>query len=168
MSQKQYYFTGLFPIIMNISWHVRMQNVVLLLHWSFVYLTVENVLLLNQNLVCFGFRWLPLPLKLQDARIEINLSQEMCDQSCHISNHLSIFTFSLLVVPHFLETSKSYNKEVCEHKLNKTGVGSTPRALPLGEESNVSVSRSVWLAPALLFLHHLFTFSSLHFSGSIF
>lgn len=75
------------------------------------------------------------------------------------------------MTPNFLETSKCCNEEVCEHKLNKKGVGSTPRALPLGDKSNVSLSSSVWLAPALLFLHDLFTFSPPYFLflfGSIF
>lgn len=75
------------------------------------------------------------------------------------------------MTPHFLETSKCCHEEACENKLNKKGAGSTPRALPLGDESNVSLSSSVWLAPALLFLHDLFTFSSPYFLflfGSIF
>lgn len=73
-------------------------------------------------------------MKLRDTRIECNLSQETRSQSCPIGIHLFILTFSPLVTPHFVETSKCYYKGVCEHKLNKKGAGSTPRALSLGDE----------------------------------
>lgn len=143
-------------------------SVVLVLHWSFVYLTVENVLFLNENLVCLDSEashhtWdssdgpaqqLPLPL------LHFIISQqntwnyrtpglnEIYHRRCVIRvvpllSHLFIFSFSPLMMPHFLETSKCYNEEVCEHKLNKKAAGSPPRALPLGDESNASLSRSV-------------------------
>lgn len=89
------------------------------------------------------------------------------NQSCPISIHLSILTFSSLVMPRFLEGRKYYNEEVWEHKVNEKGAGTMPSALPLGDESNVSLSRFVWLAPALLFLHHLFTVLSLSYFFSL-